>query len=133
MRMLVLEPGYCPYIAQFPSVEEACRQVIKGPYTRQLPFGNDVIMLLAGEQQEGLPHNRVIADDLILRGRALICGWDGKKEIQLTRQQADRYYRAYLYPEQVADGWNQLLAVPVNPRVKPQDERFGRRPGWLER
>ena len=133
MRMLVLEPGYCPYISHFPSAEEACRQVIKGPVSRYLPFGNDVILLLAGTQQQGQPHNRIIAQDLVVCGRALICGWNGQKEIELTRKQADRYYRAYLYPERVADDWNSVLVVPVNPRVKPVDERFGRKPGWLER
>ena len=30
MRVLVLEPGYCPYIAFFDSAEEAVSKIIQG-------------------------------------------------------------------------------------------------------
>lgn len=42
MRVLVLEPGYCPYIAFFDSAEEAVRKIIQGEKNVALPFGNEV-------------------------------------------------------------------------------------------
>ncbi len=66
-------------------------------------------------------------------GRALICGWDGERLRELTKKQADRYYRRYLYPEKLVDEDTGLRMIPQQPRVKPRDERFGRKPTFLER
>lgn len=133
MRVLVLEPGYCPYIAFFDSSEEAVRKIIQGEQNVSLPFGNDVIALVTSNEQNNLPFNRTIDETSYINGRALICGWDGEKLRELTRKQADRYYRRYLYPEKLVDEDTGLRMIPQQPRVKPRDERVGRKPTFLER
>lgn len=54
MRVLVLEPGYCPYIAFFDSAEEAVKKIIQGEKNVALPFGNEVIALVSSEEQDSL-------------------------------------------------------------------------------
>lgn len=61
MRVLVLEPGYCPYIAFFDSAEEAVKKIIRGEKNMELPFGNEVIALVSSAQQDSLPFNHSIA------------------------------------------------------------------------
>ena len=133
MRVLVLEPGYCPYIAFFDSAEEAAKKIIQGEQRVSLPFGNDVIALVSSERQDVLPFNRTIDGTTYINGRALICGWDGKRLLELSRKQADRYYRRYLYPEKLIDEDTGLRMIPQQPKVKPKDGRFGRKPSFLER
>lgn len=95
-----------------------------------LPFDNTVIALICSEVQDDLPLNRSINEQFVLRGKAFICGWDGQRLRELTRKQAERYSRRYLYPEQLVDAGDALMAVPQTPRVKPIDERLGRK-SWL--
>ena len=134
MRALVIEPNCCPYISIFTNFEEAVHQVIDGPHKIDLPFENHVIALVSSKNQEGLKHNRCINENEAVNGRALICGWDGQNIRGLTKQQADRYYRRYLYPERIEDSPDGQLIIPVmTPHIKPKDERFGKKPNWLER
>ncbi|WP_298731783.1 hypothetical protein [uncultured Subdoligranulum sp.] len=133
MRVLVLEPGYCPYVAFFRSAEEAVRMVVPGPARVSRPFGNEVIALVSSEQQDGLSFNRTIDETSFVNGRALIFGWDGERLCELSRKQADRYYRRYLYPEKLVDEDTGLRMIPQQPKVKPKDERFGHRPAIWER
>ena len=134
MRALVLEPGYCPYVSIFRNGEDAVQQIFVGPHEVTLPFENNVIALVSSREQVGLPHNRVIGEGVSVNGRALICGWDGKHIKGLTKEQADRYYRRYLYPEKIEDTPAGPMILPcMTPRVKPVDERFGKKPNWLER
>lgn len=133
MRVLVLEPGYCPYIAFFDSAEEAVKKIIQGEKNVALPFGNEVIALVSSEEQDALPFNRTIDESTYINGCALVCGWDGEKLRELSRKQADRYYRRYLYPEKLVDEETGLRMIPQQPRVKPRDERVGRKPTFLER
>lgn len=133
LRVLVFEPGYSPYTAFFSDAAEATAKVVKGQSEVTLPFDNEVIALVRSKEQEDLPLNRSINDDLILKGRAFLCGWDGQRVRELSRKQADRYSRRYLYPEQFVDTGDALMAVPQNPRVKPADERLGRKSWLMER
>lgn len=130
MRVLVLEPGYSPYTASFRDEAEATEKVIEGNCQMLLPFDNTVIALICSEVQDDLPLNRSINEQFVLRGKAFICGWDGQRLRELTRKQAERYSRRYLYPEQLVDAGDALMAVPQTPRVKPIDERLGRK-SWL--
>lgn len=133
MRVLIFEPGYSPYIAFFKNSTEAVAQTIQGGSRTLLPFDNEVIALVCSEQQAGLPLNRSINEQKTVRGRFLVCGWDGSGLRELTKKQADRYYRRYMYPETFVDTGSALLVVPQNPRVKPADERLGRKKWRMER
>lgn len=130
MRVLVFEPGYSPYTAFFADGAEAAAKVVKGESEVTLPFDNEVIALVCSKEQEQLPLNRSINDGSILKGRAFVCGWDGQRMRELSRKQAERYSRLYLYPEHFVETGDALMAVPQNPRVKPSDERLGRK-SWL--
>lgn len=134
MRVLVLEPGYCPYIATFHNFDDAAKQVISGTYEVSFPFENNVIVLVSSQKQSGLKHNRCINENQIVNGRAMVCRWDGQRVRGLTKEQADRYYRRYLYPEKVENSSTTQLIVPcMTPRIKPKDERLGKKTNWLER
>ena len=134
MRCLVLEPGYYPYISMFQSLQDAADQMMDGPVEITLPFDNNVIAMMSQSDQTELRHNRCVSETDSVNGRAVICGWDGKQPIGLTKAQADRYYRKYLYPELIENTSIGEMVVPcTNPKNKPMDERFGRRPNWLER
>ena len=133
MRVLVFEPGYSPYTAIFSDSAGAVSKVIRREHEVKMPFDNDVIALVCDAQQDELLPNRSINDDLIIKGRFFVCGHDGNNLCGLTRKQADRYSRRYLYPEQFEHTGDGLIAVPQNPRVKPGDERLGKKGNIMER
>ena len=133
MRCLVLEPGYYPYVSMFKNLEDAAAQMMDGPVEITLPFDN-VIALVSQRDQTGLRYNREINEESAVSGRTVVCGWNETKPIGLTKAQADRYYRKYLcleYIEETAIG--EMIAPYPNPKNKPLDERFGKKPYWLER
>lgn len=133
MRTLVFEPGYCPYEAFFKNGNDAVVKVIRGECDTLLPFDNDVIALMCSkEQQEQMP-NRTIDEKTVIRGRFFVCGWDGKHIRELTRKQADRYYRRYIYPEKFETDDQGLRITPMDPKVKPADERLGKKGWFIER
>lgn len=93
-RVLVVEPGYCPYQAGFASAAEAVAQVVEGNHQILKPFGTPKIGLICSCEQSRLKYNRQINDDgLTIRGRFLICGLNGDKIVGLSKEQADRYSR----------------------------------------
>ena len=91
MRLLVVEPGYCPYQAGFESAADAMQQVIEGPSQILTPFGTPRIGLICSSAQSYLKYNREITEDLPpVRGRFLICGLHGGRIVGLSREQAER-------------------------------------------
>ena len=71
VRLLIIEPGYCPYIANFDNIESAIREVIPGTSQLTLPFDTAKIGMLCSENAA----------------------------TGLSREQADRYSRKYFLPE----------------------------------
>lgn len=134
MRILVLEPAYTPYEATFRDAEQAAAKILKTEGEMFLPFDNDVIALVCSARPDGQRPNRIMPDGSIVYGRCFLCGFDGETLCSLTRKQAERYYRRYIYPEKFsisADG--AVFSVSQYPRVKPKDERFGERGRGAER
>ena len=74
VRLLIIEPGYCPYIANFDNIESAVREVIPGTSQLTLPFDTAKIGMLCSENQSGLKFNRQINEDFSVYGRCIICG-----------------------------------------------------------
>ena len=100
VRLLVVEPGYCPYIATFDNVQSAAQEVVCGKSEVVLPFDTPRIGLICSKEQSGLRYNRRInEDDIHVYGRFLICGMNGDKPIGLTKEQAERYSRLYFQPQ----------------------------------
>jgi hypothetical protein len=133
MRTLVFEPGYCPYEAFFKNAEDATAKVIRGESETLLPFDNDVIALVCSKAQQEQPPNRTLDEKTVIHGRFFVCGWDGKHIRELTRKQADRYYRRYIYPEKFETDSQGLRITPMDPKVKPADERLGKKGWFMER
>lgn len=133
MRVLIFEPGYTPYTASFKDSEEAIAKVVRTESQMLLPFGNEVIGLVCSAQQENLPPNRTIEDSTVICGRFFVCGFDGEKIQGLTQKQADRYYRRFLYPEKFYGTGKTLVSEIQYPRIKPGDERIGKRSWARER
>lgn len=130
VRLLVVEPGYCPYIAYFDSVQSAAQEVICGESKVILPFGTSKIGLLCSKNQSGLRYNRCInEDDIHVYGRFLICGLNGDKLTGLTKEQAERYSRLYFQPQNPCQDVDDF---PVA-KVRPKDERYGQKPRFWER
>ena len=133
LRCLIFEPGYTPYSASFRSGSEAVEKVIRADSRILLPFGNDIIALVCAEQQEEQPPNRTLEDGAVIRGRFFVCGYDGSALQGLTRKQADRYYRRYLYPEKFSSSGEGVISEIQYPRIKPADERIGKKSRAIER
>ncbi len=133
MRALVFEPGYTPYTASFKDSDEAIDKVIRAGSRTLLPFGNDVIALVCAGQQENQPLNRTLENGAIIRERFFVCGYDNGVLQGLTRKQADRYYRRYMYTEKFLDSNNTRVSEIQYPRIKPADERIGKKSRAIER
>ena len=130
VRLLVVEPGYCPYIAYFDSVRSAAQEVVSGESKVILPFGTQKIGLICSKDQSGLRYNRCInEDDIHVYGRFLICGMNGDKPIGLTKEQAERYSRLYFQPQNPCQDADDFLIA----KVRPKDERYGQKPRFWER
>ena len=97
-RLLVVEPGYCPYQAGFSSAATAVSEVIEGESQILKPFGTPRIGLICSKAQSRLKYNRQVNDEgITVRGRFLICGLNGDKVVGLSKDQADRYSRLLFY------------------------------------
>ena len=119
MRLLVVEPGYCPYQAGFDSAADAIQQVIEGPSQVLTPFGTPRIGLICSSAQNSLKYNREITEDFSpVRGRFLICGLNSGRIVGLSREQAERYSRQLFLPQ--TEHWTGDLPVA---KVRPEDER----------
>ncbi len=130
VRLLIVEPGYCPYAANFDTVEEAVTQVLNGSHLLLKPFDTPKIGLLCSQHSEGLRFNRVINEDgTYIKGRFIICGLHEQKPSGLTKEQADRYSRLFFQPQtEHPDSEDFPLA-----KVRPMDERFGKKLHFWER
>ena len=129
-RLLVVEPGYCPYQAGFSSAATAVSEVIEGESQILKPFGTPRIGLICSKAQSRLKYNKQVNDEgITVRGRFLICGLNGDKVVGLSKDQADRYSRLLFLPqvEDMASG--ELPAA----KVRPQDERYGNKLSFWER
>ena len=99
-RLLVVEPGYCPYQAGFSSAATAVSEVIEGESKILKPFGTPRIGLICSKAQSRLKYNRQVNDEgITVRGRFLICGLNGDKVVGLSKDQADRYSRLLFLPQ----------------------------------
>ena len=108
-RLLVVEPGYCPYQAGFPSAMAAASEVIEGESQILKPFGTPRIGLICSKAQSRLKYNRQVNDEgVTVRGRFLVCGLNGDKVIGLSKD------------------------LPAA-KVRPQDERYGNKLSFWER
>ena len=86
-RLLVVEPGYCPYQAGFPSAMAAASEVIEGESQILKPFGTPRIGLICSKSQSQLKYNRQVNDEgVTVRGRFLVCGLNGDKVIGLIQR-----------------------------------------------
>ena len=70
-RLLVVEPGYCPYQAGFSSAATAVSEVIEGESQILKPFGTHRIGLICSKAQSRLKYNRQVNDEGIHRARAI--------------------------------------------------------------
>lgn len=117
-RLLVVEPGYCPYQAGFPSAIAAASEVIEGESQILKPFGTPRIGLICSKAQSRLKYNRQVNDEgVTVRGRFLVCGLNGDKVIGLSKDQADRYSRLLFLP-QVEDMADEYLSGNVREKLR---------------
>ena len=85
-RLLVVEPGYCPYQAGFSGAAAAVSEVIEGESQILKPFGTPRIGLICSKAQSRLKYNRQINDEgVTVRGRFLICGLHDDKVTGLSK------------------------------------------------
>lgn len=129
-RLLVVEPGYCPYQSGFASPAAAIEEVIEGESQILMPFGTPKVGIVCSKSQSRLKYNRQINDEgLVVRGRFLVIGLSESKIIGLSKEQADRYSRLLFLP-QCENSWDGDLPTA---KVRPQDERYGQKLSLLER
>ena len=128
-RVLVVEPGYCPYQAAFDSPQAAISEVIEGNSLLLKPFGTSKIGVVCSKNQSRLKYNRQLEDGCTIRGRFLVCGLSESKMLGLSKEQAERYNRLLFFP-QVEDMLSGDLPIA---KVRPQDERYGNKLSFWER
>ena len=80
-RVLVVEPGYCPYQAAFDSPQAAISEVIEGDSLLLKPFGTSKIGVVCSKNQSRLKYNRQLEDGCTIRGRFLVCGLSESKSV----------------------------------------------------
>ena len=68
-RVLIVEPGYCPYQAAFDSPQAAISEVIEGDSLLLKPFGTSKIGVVCSKNQSRLKYNRQLEDGCTIRGR----------------------------------------------------------------
>ena len=78
-RVLIIEPGYCPYQAAFDSPQAAISEVIEGDSLLLKPFGTSKIGVVCSKNQSRLKYNRQLEDAPGLYGAgrhriACLCG-----------------------------------------------------------
>lgn len=128
-RVLVVEPGYCPYQASFDSPQAAVSEVIEGDSLLLKPFGTSKIGVVCSKNQSWLKYNRQLEDGSTIRGRFLVFGLSESKMVGLSKEQADRYSRLLFLP-QVEDMRSGDFPAA---KIRPQDERFGSKISFWER
>ena len=99
-RVLVVEPGYCPYQAAFDSPQAAISEVIEGDSLLLKPFGTSKIGVVCSKNQSRLKYNRQLEDGCTIRGRFLVCGLRESKMLGLSKEQAERYNRLLFFPQE---------------------------------
>lgn len=114
-RVLVVEPGYCPYQAAFDSPQAAISEVIEGDSLLLKPFGTSKIGVVCSKNQSLLKYNRQLEDGSTIRGRFLVCGLSESKMLGLSKEQAERYNRLLFFP-QVEDNHKEVLTPDVRNR-----------------
>ena len=119
-RVLIIEPGYCPYQAAFDSPQAAISEVIEGDSLLLKPFGTSKIGVVCSKNQSRLKYNRQLEDGCTIRE---------SKMLGLSKEQAERYNRLLFFP-QVEDMLSGDLPVA---KVRPPDERFGSKISFWER
>ena len=98
-RVLIIEPGYCPYQAAFDSPQAAISEVIEGDSLLLKPFGTSKIGVVCSKNQSRLKYNRQLEDGCTIRGRFLVCGLSESKMLGLSKEQAERYNRLLFFPQ----------------------------------
>ena len=88
-RVLIVEPGYCPYQAAFDSPQAAISEVIEGDSLLLKPFGTSKIGVVCSKNQSRLKYNRQLEDGCTIRGRFLVCGLSESKMLGLSKEQAE--------------------------------------------
>ena len=97
-RVLVVEPGYCPYQAAFDSPQAAISEVIEGDSLLLKAFGTSKIGVVCSKNQSLLKYNRQLEDGCTIRGRFLVFGLSESKMLGLSKEQAERYNRLLFFP-----------------------------------
>ena len=87
-RVLIIEPGYCPYQAAFDSPQAAISEVIEGDSLLLKPFGTSKIGVVCSKNQSRLKYNRQLEDGCTIRGRFLVCGLSECWGFQKNRRSA---------------------------------------------
>ena len=84
-RVLIIEPGYCPYQAAFDSPQAAISEVIEGDSLLLKPFGTSKIGVVCSKNQSRLKYNRQLEDGCTIRGRFLVCGLSESTMLGLSK------------------------------------------------
>ena len=124
-RVLIIEPGYCPYQAAFDSPQAAISEVIEGDSLLLKPFGTSKIGVVCSKNQSRLKYNRQLEDGCTIRGRFLVCGLSESKMLGLSKEQAELAKAPPVCCSSSGD-------LPVA-KVRPPDERFGSKISFWER
>lgn len=114
MKILIVEPGKHPRVAQIDNTLEAMHEVVGGYIEVTYPW-EDYIGLVCDE--EGLlkhyPFNRLVAPHTAIFGTFFLCGLDGENMTDLPDDLIEKYKARLFEPQMLIRTARGLIAVPV--------------------
>ena len=142
LRVLIVEPGKCPYEKTISSGLESLQREVGGNIEVIYPFADPVAIILDEEGKlKGKPWNRVLRDEDgaiydFLSGTFLVVGLGDENFISLTPELMEQFSRIYHTPERFLDLGGATIVLPMEPKeqegsVYPHTARYAAEHGEL--
>ena len=114
MRILIVEPGKRPRVADIPHTLKAMQSVVGGLISTVYPWADPVALVC---DDEGLLKdyelNRQVSKDVIIAGTFFICGLAEDDFADLPDEYMEKYERKFRYPEIFVRTVEGVMAIPL--------------------
>ena len=142
IRVLVVEPGKCPYEKEIAPGLESLQREVDGSIQAIYPFPEPVAIVLDEEGKlKGKPRNRVLRDEDgaiydFLSGTFLVVGLGDEDFTSLTPELMEQFSRKYHTPEMFLNLGGAIIVLPMEPKepessVYPHTARYAAEHGEL--
>ena len=136
IEVLLVEPGKYPKVIEISDDLETMQSVVGGYIEEYMPFDDEVAIVCNEEgKMNGEALNRAIyaktnnKDDKeildVIAGRFFVCSApiDSERFKSLSKDEKQKYYELFKYPEHFIVENNKVTAMPYKPISKEKDSR----------